>query len=194
MTSLDALSDREIIERAAADDDQAFAVIIGRYKAPVFAFIRRYVGGNEDAYDLLQQVFIAAWQSLARYNLDRPLGPWLTTIALNKCRDHSRKVKVRRFFQLAWPVDVVDVPDTEPNAHQTMNANQELVLLDKAIAQLPRALKEPLLLTVFEGLSHAEAGVALGISAKAIEGRTRRARKALELQINGRANKFRGRT
>ena len=190
MTSLDALSDREIIERAAADDDQAFAVIISRYKAPVFAFIRRYVGGNEDAYDLLQQVFIAAWQSLARYDPDRPLGPWLTTIALNKCRDHSRKVKVRRFFHFTWPVDAVDVPDAAPNAHQTMNANQELMLLDKAIAQLPRALKEPLLLTVFEGLSHAEAGAALGISAKAIEGRTRRAREALERQINARTNNF----
>ena len=190
MTSLNALSDREIIERAAANDGQAFAVIISRHKAHVFAFIRRYVGNHEDAYDLLQQVFIAAWQSLARYDLDRPLGPWLTTIALNKCRDHSRKVKVRRFFQFAWPVDAVDVPDAAPNAHQTMNANQELMLLDKAIAKLPRVLKEPLLLTVFEGLSHAEAGAALGISAKAIEGRTRRAREALERQINARANNF----
>ena len=190
MTSLGSLSDREIIERAAADDDKAFAVIISRYKGPVFAFIRRYVGGNEDAYDLLQQVFIAAWQSLARYDPDRPLGPWLTTIALNKCRDHSRKMKVRRFFQFAWPVDAVDVPDAAPNAHQAMDADEELMLLDKAIAQLPRTLKEPLLLTVFEGLSHAEAGVELGISAKAIEGRTRRARGALERQITAHADKF----
>ena len=185
-----ALSDREIIERANTNDDRAFAVIIGRYKAPVFAFIRRYVGGNEEAFDLLQQVFIAAWQSLASYNPDRPLGPWLTTIALNKCRDHSRKAKVRRFFQLAWPLDVVEVPDTEPNAHQAMSADEELMLLDKAIAQLPRALKEPLLLTVFEGLSHAQAGAALGISAKAVEGRTRRAREALERQINARTHNF----
>ena len=190
MTSLDALSDREIIERAAADDEQAFAVIISRYKVPVFAFIRRYVGGNEDAYDLSQQVFIAAWQSLATYDPDRPLGPWLTTIALNKCRDHSRKAKVRRFFQFAWPLDVVDVPDTAPNAYQVMNADEELMLLDRAIAQLPCALKEPLLLTVFEGLSHAQAGVALGISAKAVEGRMRRAREALEHQINAQPDNF----
>ena len=190
MSLLNALSDREIYERAAADDNQAFAVLVSRYKAPVFAFIRRYVGGHEDAYDLLQQVFIAAWQSLASYDPDRPLGPWLTTIALNKCRDHSRKMKVRRLFQLAWPVGAVDVPDTAPNAHQAMNADEELMLLDKAIAQLPRALKEPLLLTVFEGLSHAQAGAALGISAKAIEGRARRAREALKHQINSRANRF----
>jgi RNA polymerase sigma factor CnrH len=65
-----------------------------------------------------------------------------------------------------------------------MSADQELHLLEKAIAQLPITLKEPLLLTVFQGLSHEQAGAQLGLSAKAIEGRTRRARQALERQIN----------
>ena len=190
MTSFEALSDREISERAVAHDDQAFAALVSRYKAPVFAFIRRYVGAHEDAYDLSQQVFIAAWQSLASYDPNRPFGPWLITIALNKCRDHSRKAKVRRFFQFAWPLDAVGVADTAPNAHQAINAAEELMLLDKAIAQLPRALKEPLLLTVFERLSHAEAGAVLGISAKAVEGRMRRAREALDRQINAKPNNF----
>lgn len=183
MTSLEALTDREICERAASNDDQAFAVIISRYKTPVFAFIRRYIGGDEEAHDLLQQVFVAAWQGLGRYDVDRPLGPWLTTIALNKCRDHSRKAKVRSFFQLAWPTDALDVPDNAPTADMLISANQELLLLERAIALLPRGLKEPLLLTVFEGFSHEQAGVQLGVSAKAIEGRTRRARQELERQI-----------
>ena len=190
MIAPNALSDRELSGRAVAGDATAFASIMHRYKLPVFSFIRRYVGGNEDAHDLLQQVFIAAWQSLASYDVDRPLGRWLTAIALNKCRDHSRKAKVRRFFQLSWPIDAADIPDAAPTADQKMNADQDLVLLDRAIAQLPPALKEPLLLTVFEGLSHSEAGAELGISAKAVEGKTRRARQALELQINKWANNF----
>jgi RNA polymerase sigma factor CnrH len=184
VTSLEALTDQEICERAAANDDQAFAVIISRYKTPVFAFIRRYVGGDEDAHDLLQQVFVAAWQGFDRYDLDRPLGPWLTAIALNKCRDHSRKRRVRSFFQLAWPTQALDVPDTAPAADILISANQELLLLERAITLLPRGLKEPLLLTVFEGFSHQQAGVQLGLSAKAIEGRTRRARQELERQIS----------
>jgi RNA polymerase sigma factor CnrH len=179
----DALTDRALCERAIAGDSQAYAIIIGRYKKPIFNFVRRYIGGNEDAYDLLQQVFIAAWQSFGRYDLDRPLGPWLTTIALNKCRDQSRKAKVRRFLQFAWSHSALDVPDGTPSAEQVMSSNQELYLLDKAIVQLPRGLKEPLILTVFEGLSHEQAGAQLGLSAKAIEGRTRRARQALERQI-----------
>lgn len=182
------LSDGALCARAIAGDTVAFASIIRRYKAPIFAFVRRYVGGNEDAHDLLQQVFITAWQSLASYDQGRPIGPWLTAIALNKCRDHSRKTKVRRLFQFAWPTDAANVPDTAPNVHQMINADQELALLEKAISELPRALKEPLLLTVFEGLSHIDAGAKLGISAKAIEGRARRARQALERQIHEWAN------
>ena len=184
------LSDREISERAAANDDQAFAIIISRYKNPVFAFIRRYVGGNEDAHDLLQQVFVAAWQGFGRYDADRPLGSWLTAIALNKCRDHSRKTKVRRFFHIAWPINASDIPDTAPTADSVMSDDQELLLLDKAISELPRGLKEPLLLTVFEGFSHRDAGVQLGLSAKAVEGRTRRARQELERKINAWTNNF----
>ncbi len=183
MIAPNALSDRELSGRAVAGDNQAFALIIGRYKASIFKFIRRYVGGDEDAHDLLQQVFVAAWQGLGRYDLDRPLGPWLTVIALNKCRDYSRKTKVRRFFHIAWPTGALDVPDTAPTADSVMSDEQELLLLERAIALLPRGLKEPLLLTVFEGFSHDQAGVQLGLSAKAIEGRTRRARQELERQI-----------
>jgi RNA polymerase sigma factor (sigma-70 family) len=184
VTPPNALSDRVLCERAIAGDNQAFAAIIGRYKGQIFGLVRRYVGGDEDTNDLLQQIFLTAWQSLGRYDQERPLGPWLITIALNKCRDYSRKAKVRRFFQIAWPSDANNVPDKMPGADQTMSADQELHLVEKAIAQLPIALKEPLLLTVFQGLSHEQAGAQLGLSAKAIEGRTRRARQALERQIN----------
>ena len=90
---------------------------------------------------------------------------------------------MRRFFHIAWPTDALDVPDTARTADSVMNDEQELLLLERAIALLPRGLKEPLLLTVFEGFSHDQAGVQLGLSAKAIEGRTRRARQELKRQI-----------
>lgn len=184
MTASDALSDRELSERAITGDNQAFSELISRYKGSVFGFIRRYIGNKEDTHDLVQQVFVAAWLGLGRYDTERPIGPWLITIALNKCRDHSRKAKVRRFFQLAWLVDARDVADTAPTADKVMIADEDLRLLERAITQLPPSLKEPLLLTVFEGLSHKDAGAQLGLSAKAIEGRSRRARQELERQIN----------
>ena len=83
---------------------------------------------------------------------------------------------MRRFFYGARALDET----AAASEASTDDANEAaLTRLDRAIAALPGQLKEPLLLTAFEGLSQAAAGEALGISAKAVETRVYRARKLL---------------
>jgi RNA polymerase sigma factor (sigma-70 family) len=60
-----------------------------------------------------------------------------------------------------------------------------LAALDAAIAALPQALKEPLLLTAFDDMPQAEAGALLGITAKAVETRVYRAKQALRDALKG---------
>ena len=83
---------------------------------------------------------------------------------------------MRRFFYGA-----VDIDAANPAAFATGDDADDAALgqLDRALALLPPQLKEPLLLTMFEGLSHQDAGKALGISTKAVETRIYRARKLL---------------
>ena len=69
--------------------------------------------------------------------------------------------------------------DTAVGADQTLATGTALKALDQAIAALPAALKDPLVLTVLEGLSQKEAGVVLGLSAKAVEVRVYRAKRQL---------------
>ncbi len=71
------------------------------------------------------------------------------------------------------------VPDPAPGPAATIENDQELQQLERRLRKLPRALKEPLLLTAIEGLSHAEAGEVLNLSAKAVETRIYRARARL---------------
>ena len=66
-----------------------------------------------------------------------------------------------------------------PTSDAALQEKQVLKILDKAISELPNQLKEPLILTSFQGLSQKEAGELLGISPKAIETRVYRARAAL---------------
>ena len=70
-------------------------------------------------------------------------------------------------------------PDPAPGAEAALIAEQRRTALDRAIAALPPKLKEPLILTAFEDLSHQAAGEALGVSAKTVETRVYRARKRL---------------
>lgn len=170
-------SDAVLATLAAKGDRAAFDRIVRRYQETLYRFIRRYVGDADEAYDLLQETFVSAWQALGRYDPARPAATWLRRIALNKCRDWGRRRAVRGFFYRAASLDAT--PDLPVAAPGKDNNDAVLTRLDQAIAALPSQLKEPLLLTAFEGLSQDAAGKALGISTKAVETRVYRARKRL---------------
>lgn len=170
-------SDGALAARALQGDDAAFALLVSRHKGWAYQFVRRYVGNSADAYDVLQDTFFSAWRGLSRYEQDRPFEFWLRRIALNKCRDRNRRETVRRLIGARSAGEESDeIQDPAPGPSAVTEGDQELRLLESHIAQLPRSLMEPLLLTALEGLSQEEAGKLLGISAKAIETKVYRAR------------------
>ncbi len=169
--------DDTLIAAALSGDNAAFSTLMGRHKAPLYRFVRRYIGDADETFDLVQETFVASWSALAAFEPGRSFPVWLRRIALNKCRDWSRRRQVRRFFFGAVPLEAADKMPAAPaddGPHQA-----RLAVLDAAIAALPGALKEPLLLTVFDGMSQAEAAALLGISAKAVETRVYRAKQRL---------------
>lgn len=173
-------SDAVLAARARDGEREAFNQLILRHKAPFYRFVRRYVGNADDAYDVLQETFLAAWLGLKRYEPSRNFSAWLSTIALNKCRDFGRRqavrTKVMRLFAILG-IHHETVPDavTEDEARETEN----LRALDAAIAALPAFYKEPLLLTTVSGLSQQEAAERLRTTPKAVEMRLRRAKMKL---------------
>lgn len=162
---------------AAASASLAFRQLAERYREPLYRFIRRYVGDADEAYDLLQETMMSAWQAMDRYDGRRPALAWLRAIALNKCRDWGRRRAVRQFFFRAAPLEAAGSAATSEEDDGPFHA--ALNRLDRAIAALPHQLKEALLLTAFEGLSQQEAADVLGVTSKAIETRVYRARKLL---------------
>jgi RNA polymerase sigma factor CnrH len=170
--------DDTLIAAALGGDNAAFSTLMGRHKAPLYRFVRRYVGDTDESLDLVQETFVAGWSALNTFEQGRPFAVWLRRIALNKCRDWSRRRQVRRFFFGASPLEAADSARLVTAAEDGAHADQ-LAALDTAIAALPAALKEPLVLTAFEQMSHAEAASMLGISAKAVETRVYRAKQKL---------------
>ena len=175
-----ARDDAALVADALAGDDRAFTELMRRYKDMVYRLARRYSGDRDEAFDLVQETFVAAWSSLRDFDARRPMSAWLRHIALNKCRDWSRRRRVRHFFFAAESLDAgaAQSMTSEPSVDET-GGEAALARLDVAVSALPPGLKEPLLLTVFEGLSYSDAAKVLGMSAKAIETRVYRAKKAL---------------
>jgi RNA polymerase sigma factor CnrH len=178
MTGEPARDDAALVIASLAGESRAFTEIMRRHKEPVYRLVRRYVGDGDEAYDLAQETFLSAWTALSGFDTNKSLSAWLRRIALNKCRDWSRRRQVRRFFFAAKSIDDGSIDVAQPTPAPDVDENR-MAALDAATAALPRSLKEPLLLTVFEGLSHKEAAKVLNVSPKAIEVRVYRARQLL---------------
>jgi RNA polymerase sigma-70 factor (ECF subfamily) len=179
------LSDGELAGLAAAGDEAAFGQLMRRHKEPIYRFIRRLTGDPDLSYDLLQESFVSAWRNIGRFDRALPFRPWVQRIALNKVRDDARRRNVRRMLFGSAPEAVVKhVADLAPLPDAAAVEQQNAERLDRAIAALPLALRAPLVLTAIEGLSQAEAGAQLGISAKAVESKVARARKQLAAALN----------
>jgi RNA polymerase sigma factor (sigma-70 family) len=177
-----AADDAELAGRSAAGDDQAYAELVRRHQESLYRLLRRYAGDAEEAYEATQDAFIAAWAALGRYDRSRPFGAWLRTIAINKARDRARRRAVRRLLFSDRAVDDEAGPQhaaPEPGADAQIVEREQVLALERAVAALPTKLRGPLVLTAFDGCSHAEAGAILGVSAKTVEMRVYRARKTL---------------
>jgi RNA polymerase sigma-70 factor (ECF subfamily) len=172
--------DGALAARAATGEERAFTLLMRRHKEAVWRLARRYTGDADEALDLTQETFAAAWSAMPGFDPARPFGPWIRRVALNKCRDWSRKRAVRRFLsgRLDEPARLA-AEDPAPDPERTAAGRQALGRLDRAVAALPDGLKAPLILTALEGLSLEAAGAVLGLSAKAVEVRAYRARKKL---------------
>jgi RNA polymerase sigma-70 factor (ECF subfamily) len=182
VTAAERDADSALARRAAAGDQRAFAELVRRHKEPLYRLLRRYTGDPDDAYEAVQEAFIAAWAALGRYDPSRPFLAWLRTIAINKARDRGRRTAFRRLVYSSLGMEesgALDAPDPATPADERLIERQETARLDRAVAQLPSPLKAAIILTAFEGLSQQEAGEILGASAKAVETRAYRARRML---------------
>lgn len=176
------VGDEALVARALAGEDAAFALLMRRHTSDLFRFARRYTGDSDAAGDVVQDSFVAAWKALRLFDSRRPFGVWLRAIALNKCRDRARRRFLRRIvLGQADPegFEAQSRPDPAADAEASLIAQERIAQLDRAVAALPAGLKEPLLLTAFEGLSQQAAGEVLGLTAKAVEIRVYRARRRL---------------
>ena len=182
-TKRDTLGDEQNIEvRAAGGDRAAFTALMTHTKADLYRFIRRYVGDEGEAQDVLQEAYASAWLAMRRYDPTRPFDVWLRSIALNKCRDWSRRRGVRRIVRGVMGLDAPEaraVGEVSPIPEDRLDDQRRAADLRRALSDLPDTLKAPLLLATLEGRSHAEVASILGVTPKAVETRIARARKAL---------------
>ena len=173
--------DATLAAQALAGRQAAYGALMRRHRDAVYRLTRGHVGDADAAMDIVQESFIAAFASLARYDGRRPFRGWIARITINKCHDWARRRAVRRFFTFARPIeDAAHVADAAPDPEQAAQSRASVARIEAAVAALPVALREVVLLRGIEGMSQAEVAQILGVSEKAVEPRLYRARRQLQ--------------
>lgn len=90
------LSEADLVRRAQAGDEQAFARIVEKHQKMVFSVAFRMVRRSMDAEDVAQQVFIKVFSALKKFDMRSALSTWIYKIALNESYDYLRKLRSRR--------------------------------------------------------------------------------------------------
>jgi RNA polymerase sigma factor CnrH len=200
--------DLSLVQALMLGDDQALDVLMNRHREGLFRFVLRIVHNEADALELATETFARAYFNIKKFRPAAKFATWLYQIALNLCRDHLRSRAYRDSLQTvsfdAPKQEEVGVTSSHPAREwitsfapthevgvqslyvakecwpdQTVDRREELDALEKAVRELPRDLKEALILVAFEDHSLAEAAALLGVSVKAAEMRVYRARKML---------------
>lgn len=179
-------SDEELTSLALAGRQTAYTELMRRHRDWVYRLVRSQIGATDEALDVTQTIFVAAFAALRRFEPTRVFRLWLARIALNKCNDWHRRRKVRKLLAFAAPLeDAENIADAQPDAEASVAGADELSHVMAAIAQLPRSLREPLVLRTIDERSQAATAQILGISEKAVESRVYRARLRLQEKFKG---------
>lgn len=89
------VDDAALVRRCLRGDGSAVRTLVERFQSDVFGLCVRLLGHRHDAEDVTQEVFLRVFRSLRRWDSTRPLKPWITSIAVNRCRTWMAQ-RVRR--------------------------------------------------------------------------------------------------
>jgi RNA polymerase sigma factor (sigma-70 family) len=167
-------SDERLIAMVRRGNHHAFEALVARYQARLLAFCRHMLSSKEDAEDVLQEVFAAAFNAVLAD--DRPINvrPWLYRIARNRSLNHLRRTQ-------AVGVDSMDIHLSE-NGQTTadkVHRREEFRLLIADVQELPETQRTALLLREIDALSYEQIAEAMETTVPSVKSLLVRARVSL---------------
>jgi len=172
------IPDSILVERARAGDEQAFEDLVGRYHGPLFRYIRGFLNDDEQAYDVLQFVFLQLYSSLATLLSDVSPKAWLFQVARNRCLDELRTRRRRRvvyFSELEFehgeeevsPLEFI--PDSQPLPEEIAERFDLQRTLQRAMFVLSPKSRSIVHLHCSKGLTFSEIGRILKMSVPTVK-------------------------
>jgi RNA polymerase sigma-70 factor (ECF subfamily) len=171
-------NETEIIRRIKSGYTDDFRLLVQKYHRHLLNFIYRLISNKASVEDIGQEVFLAAFQSLKKFDETRgtPFSVWLFTIAKNRCIDEGRRKKRENISESLEP-DLL--ADKSGNAEEKILSMERRTALERSLALLPAPFRSTMLDSL-AGETIQESARKLGISQNTVKTRLFRARLKLK--------------
>jgi RNA polymerase sigma-70 factor (ECF subfamily) len=182
--------DVALVARAREGDTAAFEQLVRQYDRQIFRVAQHITQNREDAEDIVQDVFLKAYEKLDQFQGNSKFSTWLVRIAVNESLMRLRKRKTSRTVSMDEDVQTEegaiprDFADWSPNPEQIYGQSELGDILRKTIQGLPPGFRTVFTLRDIENLSTEETAEALGLSVPAVKSRLLRARLQLRERLS----------
>lgn len=182
-------SDLDLIEDFRKGEQHAFEELLSRYSNKVFSLASRLTRNNEDAEEVLQDVFVTVHRKIAGFEGKSSFSSWLYRVTVNAAFMKLRKrrqdpaVPLEDIAQNAAPIAALRSPEAAYVDSQTIR-HEMLEALESAIKKLPDDYRPVFVLRDVDGLTSREVGRILNLTVPAVKSRLHRSRLMLRRRLS----------
>ena len=155
-------TDEALVTLAMSGDSESFNQLVLRWERPIYALAYRTLGREDEARDVCQETFLRAYRALPGFKGEAKFSSWLYRIALNLCRDWTRKKRRTPVMQAPEGVDLADLADLAAargpvESIETLVARRQLSQrVATAMRTLPEEQRTAVILKEYHGLTFRE--------------------------------------
>jgi len=185
-------TDKELVLRSCAGDPEAFAELIGRHERALLRLVQRYIRSDQDAQEVIQDVFVTTWKKLATFEERSQLSTWLYRVTVNASLMYLRgRRRHLQSTEVGMDAEAIAESSTQlmlgrgfwKRPDEQLESRELGHELEHALNSLPSSLRTVFELRAIEGRSTSQTAASLGISEATVKSRLFRARHELQGEI-----------
>lgn len=171
------VEDLELVNRAQKGDVAAFSALVRRYETRVYNLAYRLLSNGDDAADVAQDSFLAAYESLKRFRGESAFYTWLYRVVVNKALAFRRARDGRREHTVAdGETNAINAAAGGAGPARAVEEKERAALVQGAIGSLPEEFRAVVVLRDVEGLEYEEIAEVLGVVTGTVKSRLHRGR------------------
>ncbi len=178
-----------LVRRVQSGDVAAFDHLVLKYRERIFSVIYNLTANKEDTYDLSQETFIKAFQSIGRFKAKSSFFTWLYRIAVNTTLTHLKKNRFKSFLSFetlheeASPSDVLEALSSKSSTEKPALLKELQYKLNEALQTLSVKHRTVIVLFEIDDLSHQEIADIMNCSVGTVRSRLHYAKKLLQVKL-----------